>query len=103
MLQHGSPTEEAVNNTNVGLSAKDRGAVIILMLSAAVVCHLIIQAFYPPSIDRSQWLAGYALLAARNGLIGLGLGIAVSHPWLGLFTGVVIPPVVVLVLVGIPC
>jgi hypothetical protein len=75
----------------------------LTLIAMAAALHLIIREYYPSNIDRSKWLVAFALLAVRNGFIGASIGSLVHHGWLGLVTGIFVPPIVMLAVYGVPC
>lgn len=75
----------------------------LVCMAIGGVFHFLIREYYPANIDRTKWLAAFALLALRNGFIGASIGILIRHGWLGLIVGVVAPPIVFLAIYGVPC
>lgn len=83
--------------------ARRRVIMFIVCAFVASMTHMIIRQYYPPNIDRSQWLAAFGLLATRNSFAGAAIGLILGHAWIGFAIGLVVPPIVVVMLYGLPC
>lgn len=102
VLSDANPGGALVTQAERARFGRYRIVMFVVCVSLAAMTHIIIRQYYPPNIGRSQWLAAFGLLATRNGFAGAAIGLMLGHAWIGFTIGVVVPPVAVVLLYGLP-
>ncbi len=80
-----------------------RGTKALICLLIAIALQVVIVIFFPGSIDRSLWAVAFMFSSARNGFLGGALGSIVNQTFLGLIAGVLVIPILLVFVFGLPC
>lgn len=96
------PAEPHVTDTDRQHRRRQRIVICVACVFVAALLHLVIRQYYPANIDRSKWLVAFGLLAARNGFVGAAIGAIFGHAGFGAAIGLMVPPVVLVMLYGLP-
>ena len=96
------PADYRVIDTDSQNHSRRRIAIVLTCIFLAVLLHLLIHQYYPANIGREKWLAAFGFIAARNGFAGAAVAAMIDRAWLGFAIGVVVQPIVVVMLYGMP-